>query len=54
MNGVVIFTLDDRSYGLPIEQVERVVRAVEITAFPLAPACVAGGIVIQGDRKSVV
>jgi chemotaxis signal transduction protein len=48
MNEVVIFTLDKRSYRLPLDVVERVVRAVEVTPLSQAPANVMGVINVQG------
>jgi purine-binding chemotaxis protein CheW len=54
MKRVVVFTLDAQSYGLPLEQVERVVRAVEIVPLFPAPACVEGLIIVQGEAVPVL
>ena len=45
---LVVFTLDDCRYGLPLELVERVVRIVEITPLPKAPDIVLGVVNVQG------
>jgi purine-binding chemotaxis protein CheW len=42
------FVLDAQRFALPLETVERVIRAVEITALPLAPDAVAGVIDVGG------
>lgn len=46
---LVVFTLDSRHYALPVDTVERVVRAVEITPLPKAPAVVLGLINLSGQ-----
>lgn len=45
----LVFLLEESRYGLPLERVERVVRAVEITPLPRAPAVVLGVINAQGS-----
>jgi purine-binding chemotaxis protein CheW len=45
---LVVFSVDDSRYGLPLEAVERVVRIVEITALPEAPEIILGVINVQG------
>ena len=45
---LVVFRLDERRYTLPLTVVERVVRAVDVTPLPMAPAIVLGGINVQG------
>jgi len=45
---IVVFTLDEPNYALPLTAVERVVRAMEITPLPKAPAIVLGVINAQG------
>jgi purine-binding chemotaxis protein CheW len=45
---LVVFTLDDCRYGLPLELVERAVRIVEITPLPKAPDIVLGVVNVQG------
>jgi purine-binding chemotaxis protein CheW len=44
----VVFRLDERRYALPLTAVERVIRAVEVTPLPTAPAIVLGVINMQG------
>ena len=53
-NQVVLFTLDEPRYALPLSAVERVVRAVEITPLPKAPEIVLGAIDAQGRVIPVV
>lgn len=45
---LVVFSVDDSRYGLPLEAVERVVRMVEITALPKAPEIILGVVNVQG------
>ena len=54
MSEVVVFTLDEQRYGLPVKMVERVVRAAEITPLPLAPQNVLGAVTIQGEVVPVL
>jgi purine-binding chemotaxis protein CheW len=44
----VVFRLDEQRYGLPLEVVERIVRAAEMTPLPRAPAIVLGAIDVGG------
>lgn len=44
----VIFRLEAQQYGLPLTAVARIVRAVEITPLPEAPALVAGLVNVAG------
>jgi len=44
----VVFGLDAGRYALPLEVVERIVRAAHITPLPLAPPVVLGAIDVQG------
>lgn len=53
-NPVVALMLDDIRYALPLSSVERVVRAVEITPLPDAPAVILGVINVQGRVVPVV
>ena len=53
-NQLVVFTLDEQRYALPLSAVERVVRAVEITPLPKAPEVVLGVIDAQGQVIPVV
>lgn len=45
---VIVFDLDGQRYGLPLQAVEHVIRAVEVTPLPQAPANVLGVINMQG------
>jgi purine-binding chemotaxis protein CheW len=45
---LVVFTLDDQRYAVPLAAVERIVRMVEITPVPHTPAIVLGVINAQG------
>jgi purine-binding chemotaxis protein CheW len=45
---LVVFDLDAQRYALPLASVERIVRAVEITRLPNAPAIVLGAINVAG------
>lgn len=45
----VLFALDTGRYALPIDSVERIVRAAEVTALPKAPAVVLGALDLAGD-----
>jgi purine-binding chemotaxis protein CheW len=51
---IVVFTLDDLRYGLPLDAVDRVVRIVDIMPLPKAPAIVVGAISIEGRVVAVV
>ena len=51
---IVVFSLDRRRYGLALSAVERVVRMVDITPLPRAPALVLGIINVQGRVIPVV
>ena len=53
-NQIVVFTLDDRRYGLALTAVERVVRAVDITPLPQAPDIVLGVVNVQGRVIPVI
>ena len=46
---VLVFTLDDLSYALPLKKVEKVIHAVEIRPLPNAPGIIAGIINIKGQ-----
>jgi purine-binding chemotaxis protein CheW len=45
----VLFSLDAGRYALPLECVERIVHAAEVTPLPLAPDVVAGALDIAGE-----
>jgi purine-binding chemotaxis protein CheW len=51
---LVVFRLDKRRYALPLAAVERIVRAVEITPLPNAPAIVLGVMNMAGDVIPVI
>ena len=51
---VVIFSLDQPRYALPLDIVQRVVRAVEILPLPKAPEIVTGVINVQGQVVPVI
>jgi purine-binding chemotaxis protein CheW len=44
----VVFSLDAGRYALPLSCVERIVRAVQVTALPQAPGVVLGAIDVAG------
>ena len=46
---LLLFTLDERRYGLTLSSVERVVFIVDITPLPKAPATVLGVVNVGGD-----
>ena len=54
MDRLVVFTLDDQRYGLPLSAVERVVPMVDITPLPKAPDIVLGVVDVQGRVIPVV
>jgi len=45
---LVVFRVDAQRYALSLAVVERIVRAVELTALPSAPAIVLGAINVEG------
>ena len=45
---LVVFRLDAQRYAVPLIVVERIVRAVEVTPLPRAPAIVLGVIDVEG------
>jgi purine-binding chemotaxis protein CheW len=48
-NQLVVFTLDDRLYALPLARVQRVVSVVDVTPLPKAPGVVLGVINLRGN-----
>jgi purine-binding chemotaxis protein CheW len=48
-NQLVVFTLDEQQYALPLARVQRVVSVVEVTPLPKAPDVVLGVINLQGN-----
>lgn len=51
---LVVFTLDEQRYAVPLSAVERIVRLVEITPVPHTPEIVLGVINVQGRILPVV
>jgi purine-binding chemotaxis protein CheW len=51
---LLIFTLDGQRYALPLDKVERVVRAAAITPLPAAPDVVLGVLDIRGEVVAVI
>jgi purine-binding chemotaxis protein CheW len=54
MTQLIVFRLDQGRYALPLDVVERVVRAVEVTPLPNAPAIVLGAIDVHGQVLPVL
>jgi purine-binding chemotaxis protein CheW len=51
---IVIFTLDELKYAIPLHSVKRVIHAVEIRFLPEAPEIISGIIDLQGQLIPVV
>lgn len=51
---LLIFRVDDQRYALPLEVVERIVRAAEITPLPKAPQIVLGVLDVRGNVLPVL
>jgi purine-binding chemotaxis protein CheW len=51
---LVVFRLEEQRYALPLAAVERIVRAVEVTSLPDAPAIVLGAIDLAGQVLPVL
>jgi purine-binding chemotaxis protein CheW len=51
---LLVFTLDEPRFALPLAAVDRVVHAVEVTPLPKAPAIILGVINAQGRVIPVV
>jgi purine-binding chemotaxis protein CheW len=51
---LVVFGLDHRAYGLPLENVLEVIRMVALTPLPDAPAWLAGMMDVRGEILPVV
>jgi purine-binding chemotaxis protein CheW len=45
----VLFTVDEGRYALPLNAVERIVAAAEVTALPGAPAAIRGAANVAGE-----
>jgi len=54
MTDLLAFTIDGRAFALPLDRVERAVRAVAVTPLPQAPAIVCGIINIGGCVVPVI
>lgn len=54
MKFALVFWLGQYSFGLPLEGVERVLRAVEVTPLPCAPAIVSGVVDLAGEIVPVI
>jgi purine-binding chemotaxis protein CheW len=50
----VVFTVDDQTYALPLNQVSRVVRMVALTSMPEAAPWIAGFVNVTGCITPVV
>ncbi len=51
---LVVFSLDDQRYGLPLSTVERIIHAVDVTPLPQAPDIVLGVVNVQGRVIPVI
>ena len=51
---ILVFAIDDQKYAFQLSAVERIVRAVEVTPLPEAPAIVMGVINVHGRVLPVV
>jgi len=54
LHQLFVVRLDDHRYALPLQDVERVLRMVEITTLPEAPPTVLGVVNVQGRVLSVI
>jgi purine-binding chemotaxis protein CheW len=54
MNNFLIFQIDDQRFALTLSDVERVVRAVEVTPLPLSERYILGLVDVQGPVLMVV
>ncbi len=50
----VLFTVDGQAYALDLQEVERIVRAVEVSPLPEVPAYVAGIVDVHGRVLPVI
>ncbi|MEI6455717.1 MAG: chemotaxis protein CheW [bacterium] len=51
---VIVFLIDNQSYAIPLHNVDRIIRAVEITPLPKAPETVSGVIDYHGTLIPVL
>lgn len=49
-----VFRLEGQRYGLPLSQIDRVIRAVELTSLPKAPSIVLGVVNVNGQVLPVL
>lgn len=54
MNNFLIFQIDDQRFALTLSDVERVVRAVEVTPLPLSERYILGLVDVQGPVLMVI
>lgn len=54
MEQIVVFTLDQQVYGLPLNKVVRVIHAIEITRLPKTPEIVTGIVNVNGRILPVI
>jgi purine-binding chemotaxis protein CheW len=54
MDQIVVFTLDQQLYALPLTTVVRVIHAVEITHLPKAPDIISGIVNVRGQIIPVI
>ena len=54
MNQIVVFTIDELLYALPLNSVVRVIHVVEITPLPKAPEIISGIINVRGQIIPVI
>jgi len=52
--GLAVFSIDEQRYALPLEDVERIIRAAALTPLPKAPDIVLGILDLQGEVIPVV
>ncbi len=51
---IIVFTIDDQQFGLPVRNATRVVGVVEIRSLPGAPEVISGIINVQGRILPVI
>lgn len=54
MDQIIVFSLDQQGYALPLNNVARVIHAVEITDLPKSPDIISGIINVKGQIIPVV
>lgn len=54
LSKLVIFSIDEQQYALPLSAVERILRVVQVTPLPEAPEIITGVINVQGRIIPVV